>query len=195
MSELRDSEESWPVLSTTPVYRDQWVMKVDRDEITRPEGGDPFGRLVISHPGAAVAIAVDEDERVLCLRQYRHASKRRMIELPAGVLDQEGEATVDVARRELREEAGYAADEWTQLVTYSSSPGYSTEVIYCYLARGLREIGHGDFVHQHEEADIEIFWAPFDELLDAVFRGDVRNGLTVTCVLAYDAWRRRQERP
>ncbi|MFA6575296.1 MAG: NUDIX hydrolase [Nocardioides sp.] len=183
---LADGPEAWPVVATEDLYRDHWVMALRRDEIRAPQGGETFARLVLEHPGAVVVLAVDEDERVLCLRQYRHPAAHRFVELPAGLLDAEGEEPLDVARRELREEAGLEATEWVRLTAAYSSPGISAELIHYFLARGLTEVDR-DFDPRHEEAEMEVFWAPYSELYDAAVSGRVSDAPLVVAVLVAHA--------
>ncbi|MCU1522543.1 MAG: nudF, partial [Arthrobacter sp.] len=125
MPELVDSPESWPVISSSDLHRDGWVVALREDRIQRPGHADeePFRRLVMEHPGAAVVLALDDQDRALVLWQYRHACKQVFVELVAGLIDKEGEDPLDVARRELAEEAGLAATEWTHLASTYSSPG------------------------------------------------------------------------
>jgi len=187
--ELADWDEIWPVESTTDLHRDDWVVALRSDKIRRPDDphGEPFDRLVLEHPGAVVILALDEEDRALCLRQYRHPARRRFVELPAGLLDEPGERAEDVAKRELREEAGLEAGHWTYLTSTYSSPGISAEVHHYYLARGLRHVDRGDFVAQHEEAEMETFWVPFADLVTAVREGRVSDGPLVIAVLMADA--------
>jgi ADP-ribose pyrophosphatase len=185
--ELRDAEESWPVVASEDLHRDGWVMALRRDTIRRPGSEETFSRLVLEHPGAAVVLAVDDQRRVLCLKQYRHPARRRFVELPAGLLDAEGEDPLDVARRELREEASYAAGTWRRLTSAYSSPGIIAERIHYFLATDLEPVDRGGFVLEHEEADMELLWVPFDDLLTAVLRGDVGDGPLVIAVLAAHA--------
>jgi len=196
MTPLRDVPEAWPVTSSTDLHRDDWVVAFRSDQVSRPGAPDeaPFRRLVLEHPGAAVVLAVDADDRVLCLRQYRHPVQHRLVELPAGVCDHPDEGPEAVARRELREEAALAARRWTHLLTTFSSPGYSAERIHCYLAEELTPADRGDFVLEHEEADLEILWVPFRELVDAVLAGDVADGPVVQAVLALQVLRDRGRR-
>lgn len=184
--ELRDEPQSWPVESTQDLHRDGWVVALRADAVRRPghPEEEPFRRIVMEHPGAAIVLAVDDRERVLCLWQYRHAAGRRFVELPAGLLDQAGEEPLEVAKRELVEEAGYAAAEWVHLTSTYSSPGISAEVAHLYLARGLTEVGRGDFEPAHEEADMEVGWVPFDDLVEAVLDGRLADAPLVIAVLA-----------
>lgn len=188
MAQLVDSPESWPVVETSDLHRDGWVvaLRADRIHPPVPDGEEPpesFRRVVMEHPGAAVVLAVDDDERVVLLRQYRHAGQHRFVELPAGLIDHEGEDPLDVARRELAEEVGHEAASWTHLATVWPSPGISAERQHLYLARGLRDVGRGDFEVEHEEADMEVFWAPFDDVLAAVLAGDLGDAPLVAAVL------------
>ena len=182
---LADQPESWPVAESTDLHRDGWVMALRSDRIRRPGHPDdePFARLVLEHPGAVIVLALDDEDRVLCLRQYRHPAQHNLIELPAGLRDGDRESPLEVARRELREEAALEAAHWTHLTTVHTSPGISSEVMYLYLARDLTEVGRGDFEPEHEEAEMEILWAPYDELLAAVLDGSVGDGPLVTAVL------------
>lgn len=183
--DLADAHEAWPVVSTTDLFRDEWVLALRSDTIRPPHqpAAEPFSRLVLEHPGAVVVLALDDEDRVLCLRQYRHPAQRRFVELPAGLCDQEGEDPEQVARRELREEAGLEAGEWTHLASTWSSPGVSAEVMHFYLARGLDAVDRGDFVAEHEEADMDAFWAPYPDLLAAVLEGRVADAPLVQGLL------------
>ncbi len=181
---LEDTPATWPVVGTEDLFRDDWVLALRRDVLHAPGGdGEPFKRLVLEHPGAAVVLAADARGRVCLLRQYRHAAGGWFIELPAGLCDVEGEDPLVVAQRELREEAGLAAQEWTLLGSTYSSPGITTERVHAYLAEGLTEVGRGDFEPAHEEAEMEVFWAPLADVLEAILDGRVADGPTVIAVL------------
>lgn len=184
--ELRDEPESWEVRATEDLLRGDGPFAVRRDVVAAPTGDVTFRRLVVEHPGAVVVLAVDDDERVLVLRQYRHPPAMRFIELPAGLLDQHGEDPVEAGRRELLEEAGYEAEEWTHLNTIRNSPGISSEVIEVYLARGLRHVpDRGGFEPEHEEADMTLHWASVADLVTAVLERRVTDGPLLTAVLTY----------
>ena len=182
---LTDEPEAWPVASSTDLHRDDWVVALRSDRIQRPGHleDEPFRRLVLEHPGAVIILAVDDRERVLCMRQYRHAVERRLVELPAGLCDVDGEDPLEVARRELLEEAELEAGEWTHLTSTYSSPGLSNELMHFYLARELRPADRGDFVPEHEEADMETFWVPYDDLVTAVLDGRIGDAPVVVAVL------------
>lgn len=182
---LADAEESWPVLESTDLHRDDWVVALRADRIRRPDrpDGEPFRRLVLEHPGAVVVLALDEEERVCCLSQYRHAAQRRFVELPAGLCDEPGEEPLAVGRRELREEAGVDAGSWTTLGTTFSSPGISTERMHFFVARDLTTADRGDFDPEHEEADMDVFWVPFVDLYAAVVEGRVTDAPLALAVL------------
>ena len=192
MADLADVPEDWPVLASTDLHRDDWVMALRADLIQRPGHPDeePFRRLVLEHPGAVVILALDDDERVLCVRQYRHPARRRFVELPAGLIDQGSEDPLDVARRELVEETGHRAESWTALGATYSSPGIISEVIHYFVARGLSPAGTedaGTSSPQHEEADMELMWVGFDDLVAAVLDGRVADAPVVVAVLMAQA--------
>jgi 8-oxo-dGTP pyrophosphatase MutT (NUDIX family) len=190
---LADTPGSWPVVSSTDLHRDDWVVALRRDLI-RPPGDDPatydaepFGRLVVEHPGAAMALAVDVRdgvEHVCVIRQYRHPGAGTFVEIPAGICDVADEDPVETARRELREEVSLEASEWEHLITTYPSVGITGELHHIYVARGVRETESGH-VAQHEEAHLEVLWVPFDDLLSAVIAGRVREGPVVIAVLTY----------
>jgi ADP-ribose pyrophosphatase len=183
---IGDLPESWPVASSADLHRDDWVVALRADQVSRPgdDRSTTFRRLVVEHPGAAVVLAIDEQERVCCLGQYRHPAQQRFVELPAGIIDVPGEDPLEVARRELCEEAELQAEEWTHLLSVWASPGITTERHHLYLARGLSPADRGDFEPSHEEAEMELFWAPFGELYDAVLAGRLTDGPVALAVLA-----------
>jgi 8-oxo-dGTP pyrophosphatase MutT (NUDIX family) len=186
---VADRPEQWPVAESVDLHRDDWVVALRADYIRRPDHPDdePFKRLVLEHPGAVVILAVDDDERVFCLSQYRHAAGVRFIELPAGLIDQEGEDPEEVGRRELREEAQLEAGEWTHLASAYASPGVSAERVHYFLARDLREVDRGDFDPEHEEADMTTAWVPFAELRAGVLDGRLTDNPTILALLLAQA--------
>lgn len=189
MSELGDVDESWPVVRSEDLHRDDWVVALRADYVRSPShpDGEPFRRLVLEHPGAAVVLAVDDEERVVCVSQYRHPARRRFVELPAGLCDTAGEDPLEVAKRELQEEVLLSAEEWTHLTSVYSSPGISAERIHFYLARDLRDVGRGDFELEHEEADMQVFRVPFADMVEAVLDGRITDSPVIVAVLTAHA--------
>ncbi|MGN6721308.1 MAG: NUDIX domain-containing protein [Marmoricola sp.] len=186
MADLRDEPASWPVSGSRDIHHDNWILGVREDFLSRPgHPEDTFRRLVIEHPGAALVLAVDEKERACCIRQYRHNALSMMVELPAGVCDVAGEDPIETAKRELREEAELQAEHWRHLLSVYPTAGVSQEVHHIYLATGLSHAPRGDFAMQHEEAELESFMVPMEELLAAVLSGQVRQGPVTMAVLAY----------
>ncbi|HEU5045266.1 MAG TPA: NUDIX hydrolase [Nocardioidaceae bacterium] len=181
-----DRPESWPVVSSEDLYRDDWVMALRRDLIHRPDRpGEQFSRLVLEHPGAVMVLAIDDQDRVLVLDQYRHPAGVRFVELPAGLCDAEHEDPLATAKRELVEEAAVQAGSWEHLLTAYSSPGITSERMEFFLARDLAAADRGDFVLEHEEADMTVSWVRFDDLLEAVLAGRVTDGPLALAVMRY----------
>ncbi|HET6151522.1 MAG TPA: NUDIX hydrolase [Marmoricola sp.] len=186
-----DEPLSWPVAESRVIHADDWVVSVRRDTISRPGHPDElFGRLVVADPGAVVVLAIDEDDRVVVVRQYRHPAQMRLVELPAGKLDKPGEDPLVAAQRELREEAALEAADWLHLMTTWASPGITSETHALFLARGLREIPR-DFDPHHEEADMILERVPREDLVTAVLDGRVADAPLVTALLAYETLRTR----
>lgn len=186
---LADEPARWPVASSRDVYREPSPFAVRADVVQRPghEDEDGFTRLVLEHPGAVVVLAVDEQDRAVCLRQYRHPVGGRLVELPAGLCDVQDEEPRAVAARELQEEVGLAAADWRHLGTLWSSPGVSAEQHHYFLARDLADVGRGDFELEHEEAEMEVFRVPVTDLREAVLDGRVQDGPVALAVLLADA--------
>jgi 8-oxo-dGTP pyrophosphatase MutT (NUDIX family) len=193
---VRDEPESWPVHETREVWRGPAPFGVRNDLVSAPGRDERFWRLVVEHPGAAAVLAVDDDERALVLRQYRHPAGMRFAELPAGLLDGPGEDPLTAARRELLEEGALEASEWHHLNTVHSSPGISSERIEVFLARGLTAVpDRGGFELEHEEADMTVAWVPVDALVDGVLERRLTDGPLATAVLTYQALRNHARLP
>jgi ADP-ribose pyrophosphatase len=183
----RDVPEQWPVTRSDVVFDSGRVIAVRSDEVTHPEGGEPFVRDVVVHPGAVGVIALDEQQRVLVVHQYRHPVGHRLVEAPAGLLDVPGEPYAEAAARELFEEGHVRATEWAVLVDYFTSPGMTSESLRIYLARGLEAVPeHERHDGAHEEADMPVAWVPLDELVRRVLAGELHNPTLCMGVLA--AW-------
>lgn len=149
-------------------------------------------REFVRHPGAVSVIALDDDDRVLLLRQYRHPVRAELLEPPAGLLDVPGEPPLAAARRELAEEADLVAGAWWLLTEYLSSPGGSDEALHVFLARDLSPVPDEErHVREAEEADMTAVWVPLDDAVTAVLGGRLRSPSTVIGVLAAHAARSR----
>jgi 8-oxo-dGTP pyrophosphatase MutT (NUDIX family) len=142
-------------------------------------------REVVSHPGAVAILALDDDDRVVMVNQYRHPVGRRLDELPAGLLDVAGESALEGAKRELFEEAALRAEHWEVLVDLYPSPGMSDESIRIFLARGLSEVGADDrFSPEHEELTMTVSRVPLAEAAERALSGELTNAAAVAGVLA-----------
>jgi 8-oxo-dGDP phosphatase len=181
------------VLGSEPVYEGS-VIALRRDTVAMPGGGSSV-REVVHHPGAVAVVALDDDDRVLLLRQYRHPVGQYLWELPAGLRDADGEAPLATAQRELAEEAGLAAERWSLLATVYTSPGFCDEKVNVYLAEGLSDADRPEgFTAEHEELDLTLERVPLAEAVQRVFDGDVRNSPAVVGLLAAAQARARSPR-
>ncbi len=182
MSEPARSGE-YEVLKNETVFKGR-IFSLVRDTVAMPGGGDSV-REVIRHVGAVCVAAVDDEGRVVMVRQYRHPVGGYLWELPAGLRDADGEPPLETAKRELAEEAGLAAERWSLLVSSYSTPGFCDEQVLIYLAEGLSEAQRpGGFVVEHEELDMTVDRVPLDHAVQRVFDGGIRNGSAVIGVLA-----------
>ena len=181
-SSFEDTAESWPVVSTDEQLRN-WLITVRTDKVRMPDG-HYAQRSVVTHPGAVAVLALDDAQRVLMIRQYRHPVGRQLWEIPAGLRDADGESPLQTARRELLEETGYRAREWHTLADYFSSPGFSTERIRIFLARGLEPAGDGGREREDEEKFIVADWLALDEAVRLVLAGKLHNGPAIIGILA-----------
>lgn len=171
------------VLSSETVYEGR-VITLRRDTVAMPGGGSSV-REVVHHPGAVAVVAIDDDDRVVMLRQYRHPVGTRLRELPAGLRDADGEPPLATARRELAEEAQLSAERWSLLTTTYSTPGFCDEMVLVYLAEGLRPAERPDgFTVEHEEADMTVERVPLADAVQLVFDGEIRNAIAVIGLLA-----------
>jgi ADP-ribose pyrophosphatase len=173
--------ESWPVVSSEERFKN-WLIGVRADKVQMPDSR-VVERTVVTHLGAVAVLALDHENRVLMIRQYRHAVARQLWEIPAGLRDARGEALVDTARRELLEETGYAAREWHALVDSYASPGITDEKIRIFLARGLAP-AESDYEREGEEKFLRTGWVPLAEAVEAALAGKLHNGATIQGVLA-----------
>jgi 8-oxo-dGTP pyrophosphatase MutT (NUDIX family) len=162
-----------------------WDVRRDRFEY----GSSEIVREYVDHSGAVAILALDENDRVMLIRQYRHPIGMRDWEIPAGLLDIVGEDPLIAAQRELAEEADLSASEWSVLVDVFTSPGGSTEAIRVYLARGLSATKA--FERTEEEAELETRWVRLDVVVDAVLQRTVGNSILALAALAAQASKAR----
>ena len=181
---IADVTQQWPVVSSAELLRSR-LLTVRSDKVLMPDN-QMAEREVVLHPGAVAVLALDDADRVLLIRQYRHPVGRLLWEIPAGLRDVAGEDPFLTAQRELVEEAGYRARDWRVLADYFSSPGFSTERLRVYLARDLELVPQAEreFTPQHEEAFLLTSWLPLEAAVAKVFAGELHNGVTALGILA-----------
>lgn len=180
MEELRDQRVDLEVVSTDLVYEGA-VWNVRSDTVRYGDG--QMTRQYVEHPGAAAVVALDDEERVVLIQQYRHPIKERDWEIPAGLLDVAGEPPLDTAKRELTEEVDLVAERWQHLVSMHTTPGGNDEVVHLFLARGLSDVA-SDYEREHEESDMRVERLPLAEVVDGVLAGRLRNGILAVGALA-----------
>jgi ADP-ribose pyrophosphatase len=177
-----DSPEEWPVTASRLSFHGK-VWDIRTDEVVMPDGATA-ARDYQEHPGAVGVLAIDDERRVLLVRQYRHPVRHRLWELPAGLLDVPGENPLHAAQRELYEEAHTKAGEWRTLIDFYSSPGGSSEALRIFLARDLADADGERFQAEHEELDLQVDRVDLGELVRLVLAGELHNGALVSSVLA-----------
>lgn len=142
---MKNLEEK--TLSTKEIYKGK-IIDVQLDEVTLPDGGTSY-REIVKHPGAVAIIAVTDENKLVLVRQFRKALEKIIFEIPAGKLDA-GEEAETCARRELKEETGYSAENWERLVGFYTSPGFADEYIHLFeasnLTLGETSLDHDEFV-------------------------------------------------
>lgn len=176
---LIDEAEEPSILDRRLVHRG-YVWDVVSERFRYGDG--EITREFIDHTGAVAVLAMDDEERILLIRQYRHPVRMRDWELPAGLLDAPGESPLAAAQRELAEEADLEASTWHTLIDFFTTPGGNNESIRIFLARGVSARDEA-FHRTDEEADIERRWVALDEAVDAVQRGDFHNPSAVIGIL------------
>jgi ADP-ribose pyrophosphatase len=165
------------LISSRRVY-DGRVVGLRVDTVRLPSGR-VTEREIVEHAGAVGIVAIDEDGDVLLVKQYRSSLSAMLLEIPAGTLSK-GEDVRTCAFRELREETGYSAEEMEEIYAFFSSPGFSNERIWLFLATGLTPGG------QSVEADeaIEVIKLPLERALEMVADGDICDGKSILGLIA-----------
>ncbi|MDO5081287.1 NUDIX domain-containing protein [Buchananella hordeovulneris] len=189
MAELQDSKDlSRAVVARREIFRGFAFGLVSEDVLLAPADPHPATRDFVDHPGAVAIVALREEKgepEVLLLRQYRHPVRALLWEVPAGLLDVEGEDPAAAAARELAEEASLRADRWDVLVDYFTTPGGNSESLRIFLARDLQAAPlPAGFTRQAEERDMELRWVPLSQAVQAVHAGHLHNPSAVVGVLA-----------
>lgn len=168
------------------------ILALRLDQVIMP-GGHTVDREVVEHHGAVAIVAVDADDRLVLIDQYRHPIQRRLLELPAGLLDQPGEDALAAAQRELAEETGLAAAHWSVLVDVALSPGFTDEALRIYLATELWQTARPE--PRYEEADLQVVRMGLAEAVDGALAGRIVNATAVAGVMALWALRTREVTP
>ena len=154
------------------------IIKVTLDQAQLPDGS-VAPREVVYHPGGVAVLALDEDNTVYLVKQYRYPIQHLLLELPAGKLDHGEEDRLLGAQRELSEETGLEAAEWTYLGYTLASPGFCDEALHMYLARGLTREGQ----HLDKDEFLDVVAMPFHQLVEQVMSGAITDGKTVSTTL------------
>lgn len=177
------ADHDFETVSSETVYRGK-ILALRTDEVRMP-GGNTANREVVEHFGAVAVVAVDDNRRIAMVYQYRHPVGQRLWELPAGLLDAAGEDPAVTAARELHEEAGLAAEQWSVLVDIVTSPGFSDEAVRVYLARELSDVARPDA--DDEEADLTLHWVDIEQAAQQVLAGEIVNSIAAVGILAAHA--------
>ncbi|AYN42082.1 NUDIX hydrolase [Streptomyces dangxiongensis] len=184
---IKDTPEEWEIRATdTPFVGGKTSVRTD--DVVMPDGS-VASRDYQVHPGSVAVLALDDEDRVLLINQYRHPVRHKLWEIPAGLLDVPGENPLHAAQRELYEEAHVKAGDWRVLTDVYTTPGGCDEAVRIFLARNLSEAEQERFEAEHEETDMEHARVPVEELVRRVLAGDVHNNCLVVGVLSLVAAR------
>ena len=136
--------------------------------------GTKLTREFVAHPGAVAVIALNPNQEVLLIKQYRHPVREYLWEIPAGLLDVVGESKLAAAKRELLEETGYVAQNWRELISFHTTPGGNDESITVFVAEDLTHQGH-ELELEGEETDLELRWVSLKDAVASVLNSEMRS--------------------
>lgn len=181
---LRDTHRTVDIHEHETVFHGA-IWDIQRDTFTIEPTDFSMTREYIQHPGAVAIVALDDQQRVAMIQQYRHPLRQDCWEIPAGLLDVPEESLVATAQRELAEEADLIAHDWSVLVDHYPSGGSSTEAIRIFLAQDLRPVPPAKrHTREDEEHHMVLEWVALDDVLDAVMTGSIRNSNAVAGIMA-----------
>ena len=166
---IKDTPEAWEIRADRRPPSWATRPRVRTDEVVMPDGS-VVRRDYQVHPGSVAVLALDDEDRVLLIKQYRHPVRHKLWEIPAGLLDVPGENPLHAAQRELYEEAHVKAEDWRVLTDVYTTPGGCDEAVRIFLARGLSEADGQRFAVEEEEADMEHARVPVADLVRASSR-------------------------
>jgi ADP-ribose pyrophosphatase len=172
-------------LVSSEVLRKSRILEFRIDTIETADGRRST-RDIAAHPGAVAMIAIDDQDRVLMVRQWRHATGGPLLEIPAGTLDRHADGTLEdhavAAARELEEETGARAATWRHLGSFYTAPGFTSELMHLYLATGLTT-AHADGLHPDEDEHLELTPVPFADALEMAMRGEIHDAKSMVGLL------------
>lgn len=169
---------SYEVLSSEQIYKGK-VFKLEKDVITLPDGKTTT-RETIVHGGAAAMIPIDDEGKIIYVRQYRHSARALTLEIPAGTIEN-GEDPYDCAMREIQEETGYKCDNMKFLFSMYSAIGFCTEKLYIYICENLKK---GEF-NMDDDEFITLERYTVDESIKMIYTGEICDSKTIAAVFAY----------
>lgn len=172
-------------LVSSEILRKSRVLEFRIDTIETPDGRRST-RDIAAHPGAVAVVAIDDQDRVLMVRQWRHATGGSLLEIPAGTLDRHPDGSLEdhavAVARELEEETGSRAASWRYFGSYYTAPGFTSELMHLYLATGLTS-AHADGLHPDEDEHLELIPVPFADALAMAVGGDIHDAKSMVGLL------------
>ncbi|MBR5451899.1 MAG: NUDIX hydrolase [Clostridia bacterium] len=160
------------------IIYDGKIIKVIKDTVTLPDGNTAI-REVVEHPGGVCVLPIDSNRDVLLVEQFRYPYKEPTLEIPAGKRNSKTEEPLECGMRELSEETGAEAEKFTFLGELYPTPGYCGEIIYMYLATGLK-FGK---MHTDEDEFLNLKRIPFSKAIDLVMNGEIKDSKTQVAIL------------
>lgn len=180
-----DRQNPWRTIKSRKVYENAWLA-LREDTVIRPDGKEGIYGVVEMRPTCGV-VAVNEADQIALVGQWRYVHNKFSLEIPTGG-SEENEVPLDAAKRELLEETGLAAKEWTDLGTLDNSNGVTTEVAHVFLAQNLKSVG--PTTSQGDE-QVELLWMPFTDAVLSVMKGEITESVSVAAILKTEMLRRK----
>jgi ADP-ribose pyrophosphatase len=185
MSEAAGDDPLREKLVSSEVLRRSRILEFRIDTVEAADGHRST-RDIAAHPGGVCVVAIDQQDRLLLVRQWRHAAGRALLEIPAGTLDREPDGSIEdhagAAARELEEETGSRAGSWRYLGAFWTAPGFTSELMHLYLATSLAAVHEGGLAPDEDER-LELRQVPFDEAVAMIERGELPDAKTIAGVL------------